>query len=398
MRVVQVNTVTSGCTGRIANSIKRILEKNGHQCIVAYGRGEKPKKDTYKISTVLDSNIHGILTRIFDTTGLHSVYKTRKFLKFLDSYKPDIIHLHNLHGYYINYKLLFSYLKENNIKVYWTLHDCWPFTGHCPYYSYVGCEKWTTECHNCQQKSHHPKSLIFDRSQKNFRDKKASFVGVKNLTIITPSRWLKNEVNRSFLKDYKVVHIPNGIALEQFHPTENLFLKENNLDFKVVILGVANLWAETKGMKYFIQLFTLLPPEQYQIVLVGLSKKQKESLPSGIIGIEKTENIAQLVDIYSSADIFINPTLEDNFPTTNIEALACGTPVITFDTGGSPEAIDSGCGAVVEKSAEALAQYCLKLGKKTHTVVSNCIKRAKLFDENECFERYLKLYEEVEKF
>lgn len=396
MKVVQINTVVNGCTGRIANSLKNVLESQGHECIIAYGRGASPVKGTYRISNFLDSNIHGALTRVFDSTGLHSKKVTYDFLNMLDEYQPDVVHIHNLHGYYINYELLFDYLKKKEIRIFWTLHDCWAFTGHCPYYTYVGCDKWKTECHDCQQKLHHPTSFLLDRSRKNYNDKKRAFLGVKQLTIITPSKWLKGEVEQSFLNGYETVHIPNGINLNDFHPTENKFRYKNRLADKIMILGVANLWALTKGMEFFQRLYEILPHEKFQIVLVGLSKKQKSQLHQGIIGIEKTENIEELVDIYSSADIFLNPTSEDNFPTTNVEALACGTPVITFETGGSSEAVDATCGIIVEKSVDALAKACIKLGKKSKEMTQCCVIRAEKFDENKCFGRYLELYEKHE--
>lgn len=392
MKVVQINTVTNGCTGRIVCSLSHVLKNHGIECMVAYGRGRSNELDTYRISNPLDYSVHGLLTRIFDTAGLHSKHTTKRLIRMFDEYKPDVIHLHNLHGYYINYDILFEYLKKHNIRVFWTIHDCWPFTGHCPYYTYVGCEKWKKGCHDCQQKLHHPTSYLADRSTKNYEDKKKAFCGVRNLTIITPSMWMKRQIEQSFLREYHSVHIPNGIILEKFHPTKNIFRQRNNLESKIVILGVANLWAVTKGLNYFIELSEKLP-EEYQIVVVGLSKRQKEKLPDKIIGIEKTENLDELVDIYSSSDVFLNPTSEDNFPTTNIEALACGTPVVTFNTGGSPEAIDATCGLVVEKDIDELRNACLKTGRKSKDVVEMCIKRAQNFDENKCYGRYLELYE-----
>ena len=396
MKIVQINTVSNGCTGRIANSLNKVLKENGHECILAYGRGESIGDDNYKISNFLDSNVHGLLTRVFDSTGLHSKTVTRKFLRFLDEYKPDVVHIHNLHGYYINYQILFDYLKSKNIKVFWTLHDCWPFTGHCPYYTYVDCHKWETGCHDCQQKIHHPTSYMVDRSENNYRDKKEAFCGIKNMTLITPSLWLKKEVEKSFLKEYQVLNIPNGISMTDFKCTENHFRKKHGLEDRILILGVANLWAETKGMRFFLQLNERLPHEKYQIALVGLSEKQMRTLPKTIIGIKKTENLQELADIYSSADIFINPTLEDNFPTTNIESLACGTPVITFNTGGSPEALDCSCGIVVDKDIDQLLNACKTMGRKTKERQAACIAKGNQFDEKICFRRYLKLYEATE--
>lgn len=393
MKVIQINTVLNGCTGRIACSLQQVLEDESHMAIIAYGRGKDvDKENVYQISHFLDYSIHAGLTRVFDTCGLHSRGVTKRFLQWLEKEQPDIIHLHNLHGYYINYSMLFDYIKKKNVRVFWTMHDCWPFTGHCPYYTYVQCEKWKTKCFKCQQKKHHPKSCVFDRSTKNYKNKKEAFTSVEDMTIITPSKWLKKQVKSSFLSEYRVLHIPNGIPLRKFHPTENKFRQEMGLQNKIIVLGVANLWAETKGLRYFYELNELLSRD-YQIVLVGLSEKQKADLPDDIIGIEKTENIEQLVDIYSSADMFVNPTLEDNFPTTNIEALACGTPVITFDTGGSPESVDSTCGIVVPKNAESIKKACLELGKKDEKKVELCIKRAKNYDENKCYRKYIQIYQ-----
>ena len=281
MKIVQINTVANGCTGRIANSLNKILQENGHESILAYGRGELVKGNFYKISNVLDSNIHAIFTRVFDSTGLHSKTVTNNFLHFLNYYKPDIIHIHNLHGYYINYQMLFEYLKRKNIRVFWTLHDCWPFTGHCPYYTYVNCQKWETGCYDCQQKNHHPSSYFFDRSKNNYRDKKEAFSGIKNMTLITPSLWLKGEVKKSFLNEYPVINIPNGISMRDFHSTENSFRRRYDLKERILILGVANLWADTKGLSFFLQLNERLPHVKYQFGLGGLSDLQMKSLRIG---------------------------------------------------------------------------------------------------------------------
>ena len=392
MKILQINTVATGCTGRIAYGIMKVAAKAGYECKFAYGRGKSADPNTYMISNPFDYNFHALCTRVFDDTGLHSVIRTKKFIKWIEEYGPDVIHLHNLHGYYINYEILFKYIKEKNIKVVWTLHDCWPYTGHCPYYTFVGCDKWRYGCSNCQQKLHHPASFLFDRSAQNYKDKKKAFQGTRDLTIVTPSAWLAGEVRKSFLGDYPIEVIPNGIDLETFHPTEMNFRKQNNLEDKIIVLGVANGWAETKGMNYFIELSELAGSE-YQIILVGLTKKQLKNIPSGIIGIGKIENIDILVDLYSSADIFLNPTLEDNFPTTHIESLACGTPVITFRTGGAPEAIDGTCGLIVnEKNTQSIFEACQHLRKKDVHMQEACVSKSRQYSENNTYMGYVKLY------
>jgi glycosyltransferase involved in cell wall biosynthesis len=311
----------------------------------------------------------------------------------LEDYKPDIVHVHLLHGYYINYKMLFDYFKKNNIRVFWTMHDCWAFTGHCPCYTHVQCYKWKEYCHDCVQKKQHPKSYFVDRSRRNFEDKKNAFTGVSNMTIITPSNWLKEEIQKSFLNEYNITVIPNGVDLSIFHPTDNYFRKKHGLNDKIIILGVANVWSESKGIAYFYQLANKICDDRFQIVMVGLSKKQKKQIHSGIIGIERTKNIEMLADIYSSSDIFLNPTMADNFPTTNLEALACGTPIITFKTGGSPEALDNTCGMVIESDINAIMHTCKTMGRKNEQTIKNCVNRAKRFDKKICYIDYLKLYE-----
>lgn len=340
MKVLQINSVCGiGSTGRIATDIHSILIKQGHESYIAYGR-DLPKNcdNVIKIGTKTDNYLHVAKTRIFDKHGFGSKQATKEFINKVVDIDPDIIHLHNIHGYYINIEILFNYLKEANKPVVWTLHDCWSFTGHCAYFDYVGCDKWKTECYNCPEKKAYPSSMIFDNSRGNHLSKKEIFTGVKNLTILTPSQWLANLVKESFLQEYPVKVINNGIDLNTFRPIKGDFRKKYNLGDKYIILGVASVWDRRKGLKYFIELADKVSEDEV-IVLVGLTKKQIEHLPKNVIGISRTNNVEELVDIYSSADVFVNPTLEDNFPTTNLEALACGTPVITFNTGGSPESI-----------------------------------------------------------
>ncbi|EOU1753849.1 glycosyltransferase [Clostridium perfringens] len=340
MKVLQINSVCGvGSTGRIATDLYKVLEEQGHECVIAYGRGTAPEGiKTIKIGTDFDNYMHVAKTRLFDKHGFGSTKATKEFIKKVKEYDPDVIHLHNIHGYYINIEILFNYLKEANKKVVWTLHDCWAFTGHCAYFDYVRCSKWKSVCEECPQKKEYPTSNILDNSKDNFKKKKEIFTGVNDLTIVTPSKWLAGLVKESFLSEYKVEVINNGIDLEIFKPTKSNFREKHNLQDKIIILGVASAWDRRKGLKFFLELSQMLD-ENYKIIIVGVNKKQKKQLPKNILGIIRTNNLDELVKIYSVADIFVNPTLEDNFPTTNLEALACGVNVITFDTGGSPESL-----------------------------------------------------------
>jgi len=395
MKVLQINSVCGiGSTGRIATDLYRVLEEQGHECVIAYGRGTAPEGiKTIKIGTDLDNYIHVAKTRIFDKHGFGSTRATKEFIKKIEEYNPDVIHLHNIHGYYVDIEILFEYLKKANKKVVWTLHDCWAFTGHCAYFDYIGCSKWKDECKECPQKKEYPNSLLIDNSIWNFHKKKEIFRGVKDLTIITPSNWLASLVKESFLSEYKVSVINNGIDLNIFKPVESDFREKYALKDKFIVLGVASVWDRRKGLNYFIELSQKLD-DRYKVIVVGVTEKQKQNLPKNMIGIPKTNNVNELVEIYSSADVFVNPTLEDNFPTTNLEALACGTPVITFNTGGSIESIDAKTGFIVQKNNVNELIDIINNLEYVEIRMEDLIERSKLFDKNSSFIKYINLYKE----
>lgn len=351
MKIVQINSVCGiRSTGRICTDIAEALGQDGHECKIAYGREtvpEKYEKYAVRVGSDFGVKVHAGLSRIFDRSGFYSKKATKKFVKWIKEYDPDIIHLHNLHGYYINIKILFDYLKKANKPVIWTLHDCWPFTGHCSYFDYIGCNKWQTLCRRCPQKKKYPASLIFDNSEKNYKIKSKIFNGISNLTIVTPSEWLAQLLKQSFFKDYPVKVINNGIDLTVFKPTPSDFKEKNNLLDKKIILGVASVWDARKGLNDFVELSKLLD-DAYKIVLVGISETQKRNLPTNILTISRTNSISELAEIYSASYVLFNPTYEDNYPTVNLEAQACGTPVITYNSGGSAESVPDG--NVVEKA------------------------------------------------
>jgi len=375
--------------------ITNLAREAGYDAYMAYGRGDEPSDEkSIKIGRKIDIYWHGLVTRITGKHGFSSRKVTKSFLEKVDEIKPNLIHLHNIHGYYINIELLFRYIKEKRIPVIWTLHDCWAFTGHCAYFDYVGCNKWKTGCYECPQLHTYPSSLLVDHSEQSYRKKKELFENVENMTIVTPSMWLKNLVGESFLRHHQTIVINNGVDTEVFSPKACKKSSFGISEDKFVILGVAAQFTPRKGLKYFLEIADK-HDDNAMIFLIGMNKKQLRSLPKNITGIERTENIERLVEAYSIADVFVNPTLEDNFPTTNLEALACGTPVITFKTGGSPETVDNNTGIVVEKGdTEALLnaiEIIRKNGKEYYA--KNCRKHViENFDSNDKFREYIYLY------
>ncbi|MBS6939673.1 MAG: glycosyltransferase [Lachnospiraceae bacterium] len=339
-RILFINSVCNGSTGTICKNLYKAAEEAGHKCCIAYGRGDAPEGfNTIKIGNKLDIYLHVLKARVFDASGFGSKHATKDFIKKVDEFKPDVIHLHNIHGYYVNIEVLFEYLRIHpEIKKIWTLHDCWAFTGHCAYYTYAQCDKWKISCKGtCINKKEYPKTLI-SRVESNFKRKQEVFNNVKNMILVTPSKWLKKEVENSCLKNYQVEIINNGIDTSIFKPIRSDIKKKYGIEDKKVILGVASVWDKRKGLDTFVELSTRLGNE-YQIVLIGLNNKQIKNLPKNIIGINRTENVQELVKWYSIAEVYFNPTMEDNYPTTNLEARACEVPVVTFNTGGSPESV-----------------------------------------------------------
>ena len=396
MILLQINTTYNwGSHGKIAEEIGQLVIKKGGKSYIAYGRhSNEGTSIPIKIGSKWDIYTHVLHTRLFDKHGLASKNATKKLIEEIKRIKPDIIHLHNIHGYYLNYPILFNFLSKYDVPVVWTLHDCWSFTGHCAHYVFEKCFKWQTVCNHCSQLNQYPKSLGLDCSNNNFKIKQKYFTSLKKLYIIPVSNWLAEETKKSFLKKYPIQVIHNGINIQNFTPYK-VSKEEKGITEKFIILGVASVWSDRKGFNDFISLRKLLPDE-YSIILVGLSQNQIKQLPKGIQGIQRTNSVHELAEYYSIADVFINPTWEDTFPTTNLEALACGTPVITYRTGGSTEAIDEMTGVIIEPGdLKKLAQEIIIMcNRKEKNQISNiCRKRAiELFDKNKCYEKYLNLY------
>lgn len=397
MKIVQINSVSgSGSTGRIVEGISLLLDNKGYENYIFYGIGKAKKNNAFKFGNEFSKYVHIIKTRIFGKHGFYSKQQTKKLINKLKEIKPDIIHLHNIHGHYVDVKLLFEFIKKTNVLIIWTLHDCWSFTGHCAYFDYVNCSKWKTECNKCPALRQYPNSLIFDRSKSSYYDKKSLFTNVLNLQIVTPSKWLSNLVKLSFLKEYSTHVINNGVDLNIFKPNMNkVFRLKHNLIDKYIILGVSNIWEERKGLNYFLELSKILLPDEV-IVLVGIDKFKEKNQNEKIVIIPRTNSIIELSHIYADADVFLNPTLEDNFPTTNIESISCGTPVVTFETGGSGESIIENCGIVLkEKTTSALRSAIdIMRSREKSYYVDKCREHAiNNYDMNVKFDEYVSLYE-----
>ena len=401
MKLLLLNaSANTGSTGRIAEEIGLLAQQSGFEVRFGYGReAVNSRLPHIKIGGKWNVRWHGVVSRLFDAHGFGSRNATKALIKELEVWKPDIVNIHNLHGYYIHVGILFEYLKRVQITVVWTFHDCWPFTGHCAHFERVGCDRWKTECNHCPNRGGYPESWMIDHSTANYYRKKETFNGIKNLTIVTPSEWLANHVQSSFLKDYPVQVINNGVDLEIFKPQGDIktVTDKYNLADKKIILGVANTWKRRKALEDFIKLSQHLGLD-YQIVLVGMNKEQSDNLPGNITAIARTESQAELAALYSAASVFVNPTYVDNFPTTNIEALACGTPVITYRTGGSPESIDENTGLVVEKGnvdglKEAI-EGVVAVGKDCYR--DKCRERAvRLYNKEERYRDYLETLENL---
>ncbi len=425
MKIVIVNTFCNrGSVGRICADLYGELKKAGDMPYLAVGRGTFPEgAEGMSIGSTPDFLMHVGKNFFRGGAGFGSAGATKRFIKWLEKISPDVIHLHNIHGFYLHTQLLFEYLKTTDIRVIWTLHDCWSFTGHCAYFDYVQpwakeekarsksedidlekvtCKRWIDGCHDCPiHRSAYPYALFCDNTVKNYERKKAAYTGVKDLTIVTPSRWLAGYVRQSYLKEYPTVVIPNGIDLDAFRPFSEKEQKLREKQYKGYkhrrILGVANQWEERKGLEYFERLASILPVN-YTIELVGLSRPQaelyKRKYKNGrIMPITKTGSTKALAALYRGADVYVNATLEDNFPTTNIEALACGTPVVTFDTGGSSESLDDSCGIVVPKGDfNALLSAVESVCENRPFSPADCRRRALKYDKTLATAEYIRMY------
>ena len=388
--LLQINvTANWGSTGKIAEAIGQSAMKRGWNSYIAYGRKmTTSKSNLVKVGSKMDNYIHFAYNYLLDMEGRSSDRATKALVRRITEIKPDVVQLHNIHDHFLNYAILFEYLNQTEIQVVWTFHDCWAFTGHCYHFVHQNCMKWQTECGKCVQRNR-----FVDRSRENFLLKKSLFSKCKNLTIVPCSDWLSSLVKKSFLKDKRIEVIKNGVDLSVFkQTTSNTQSSPLNRPFRII--AVSNVWMAYKGELDIYKLREMLPKEEYKITMVGLSTDQVKNLPAGIHGILRTQTAQELAQLYSESDVLINPTYADTFPTVNLEALACGIPIITYRTGGASEAVDEKTGVVIEQgNVAALAKAIINL-KEQPLSSTACRKRAEEhFDKNKCFDKYIDLYE-----
>ena len=399
-KLLQINPVVrlNTSTGRIIKEIGKLAISEGWDSYIAYsGARDGVPPHSSKLVPVgnkADLALHLLATRLLDAHGLASGRATESFIRRIKEIDPDVIHIHNIHGYFLNYPILFRYLAESGKPVVWTVHDCWLYTGHCYYYSAASCDKWKSGCGACPQKRAFPASLLLDRSARNWKDKSRAFGSLENLTIVPVSEWIREEMASSFLagKRFRVIH--NGIDLETFRPEAASGGRQEGR----VYLGVASIWLKEKGFDDLMALAAKLLPDE-KLVLVGrTTDAQKARAPQNVTLIERTENIGKLAELYASSSVFLNPTWQDNYPTVNLESIACGTPVVTYRTGGSIEAVTGGNGAVVEQGdVDALLQKAREAASLDKAQTVSRLRKYALehFRKEDCYKKYIELYEDL---
>lgn len=399
MRVLLINVVCGiRSTGRICTDLAEALEAQGHEVKIAYGRETVPEKfRRFALRTESDSGIKisALRARVSDNAGFSNRQTTVRFVETIREYDPDVIHLHVLHGYWLNVEVLFEYLRGYGKKIIWTFHDCWAFTGHCAYFDYVACDKWISGCSCCPDKKAYPSSILSDRSKVNYLKKKALFTGIPDMHIVTPSKWLADYVERSFFKEYPVKVINNGIDTDVFcRNTDTLqaaekLKKRYGLSGKKLVIAVSTSWDRRKGLQEYYKLADELG-EAYQVAVIGLSAEQAASVPGNILGIQRTDSVFELAGFYVLAHAYVNASMEENYPTTNLEAISCGTPVIAYETGGSGESAKI-FGTVVPKgNISALSEAVRNAGQAVPVLSPEEIKKS--FSFRRMTDQYLELY------
>lgn len=400
--LLQINVVANwGSTGRIAEEIGQVAMANGWKSYIAYGRRGTPQSKSQLIRIGTNWNIlwHGFQSRLFDNHGRASKKATRKLINRIQEIKPDIIHLHNIHGYYVNYEILCEYLAKTDIPVVWTFHDCWTFTGHCAHFSYVKCNQWLDGCLKCTQKRTYPSSYLLCKASDNYQTKKKVFTSIPHLTIVPVSNWLGNLVKQSFWGKYPIYRIYNGVNTQVFKPKEQVdFRKTIGVTKRYMLIGVATTWTSTKGLKDYYALREFLPEDEYAIVLIGLDKKQILDLPKGIKGVLRTNSVNELVSYYSAADIVLNLSYQETFGLTTVEGLACGTPGIAYNLTASPELISEETGFIVEPGDIMGVAHAVRIittnGKQYYSAACR-LRAEQCFNKAECWKEYVNLYQKL---
>ncbi|MCE5344313.1 MAG: glycosyltransferase [Eubacteriales bacterium] len=403
MRVAHINVTSGLSTGRVATGIGEVLEDLGHKALLCYSRGYPPENiPGFRIGNTVDMWLHALGARLWDRAGFFSRGATRRLVRQLRLYKPDIVHLHNLHGYYLDIRTLFGYLAEAGVPVVWTLHDCWAFTGHCAYYTIAECDRFTLGCGHCPQLSAYPAALWVDQSTRNWQQKRAAYAAVPNLMLVTPSVWLGREARRSFLGKRAIRVIPNGIDLTQFRPCDEPELLSDvvkryglkELAGKHMLLSVASTWDERKGLTDLVELSKRLR-EDMMIVVLGLTERQRGELPATMLGLGSTQNIRELRALYAAADVCMSLSHEETQGMTLLEALACGTQVLCYDATALPETVTPDVGEVVpEDDLTAAAAACARLCDQPKSPLS-CRARAMEYEKRGQYTQYVGLYQEL---
>ncbi len=393
MRVLYLNAYGNGSTGRIVDSLKNECAMNNIEAISIYARERCDSPDTsIRCFNRIGFYNDVLMTRILDNHGLNNFSNTRHILRIIDEFQPDIIHIHNIHGYWMNYKMLFKYIKTKKIRVIWTFHDCWNFTGHCTHFDYIECEKWKTGCYQCPLKTEYPAGHLFDGSRRNYREKQNYFTLVEEMIIVTPSEWLADKVKSSFLKNFEIKVINNGIDISKFRYLESGKRKSIFLDgYDCIILAVASDWNEKKGLQFVLEMAKM--QKNWKFVIIGnIHNKVYLEKASNLLFINRTDDISELAEWYSAADVFVNPTLEDTYPTTNLEAIACETPVVTFPTGGSVEIVRKTNMGKVTKSKTTSALIDAINACINDKIICDKEKVEKLLDAKSVFSKYIDIY------
>lgn len=400
MKILYINAVCGvGSTGRIVADLMQQAKSQGHEVKVACSSVETIKdidsKDAIIVGSRFDYYLHNILSRLTDHEGSYSRLATRKLICRIREFDPDIVHIHTIHGHWINYELLFQYLSEEHKKVLWTLHDCWAFTGHCTHFISYTCNQWKNQCKVCKGLKGYPKCYGNGDVYRNYNKKKRVFLSIQEMKLSTPSEWLASIVKQSFFGEKQVIAIPNGIDTELFKPTDSNFRIIHGIENKTMILGVANVWSEKKGLGDIIKLQSYLD-ETYCIVLVGVTDEQKKRLPKSIISITRTTNIHQLVEIYSTADVFINPSYEETMGLVTVEAMACGTPVVVYDQTAVPEVVDQHSGKIVQAgNIKELYEGIVEVLAESKDTYNQTRERGLLYEKVKRYKEYFKIYDEM---
>ncbi len=398
-KLLQINPVIkeNTSTGKIMRTLGELAQAAGWESYVAYSRardGVPPHSSRLvPVGNKADLLLHWVATRLFDAHGLASRLATRRFVARLRELNPDVIHIHNIHGYFLNYKILSRALAQMGKPVVWTVHDCWLYTGHCYHYASAGCERWKTGCHHCPQKKAFPASWLLDRSRRNWEDKKKAFCSIPGLTLVTVSRWMKGEIARSFLGGVRCEVIHNGIDLDTFRPSPSA---ETALAYGTYYLAVASIWLPEKGLQDLEKLSSVLDADE-RLVVVG-KRPSGHRFPRNVVCLERTADAAALAALYTEAVALVNPTWQDNYPTVNMEAIACGTPVVSYRTGGSPESITPQTGRVVEQGdVEGLAEALHAIRRQGKEHFSEACRSYALahFRAQDRFNDYIQLYESL---